>query len=67
MGIVKIENKNNIIVSTSHRMNIYGASLPPPLLTNGSAGVILQFIVVWNVGSMSPKLPYILERRSTGI
>ena len=36
-------------MSTSHRMNIYGASLPPPALAGNSAGVILSFICVWNV------------------
>lgn len=43
------DNVANGQMSTSHRMNIYGASLPPPALAGNSAGVILQFICVWNV------------------
>lgn len=39
-------------MSTSLRLNIYGASLPPPNVgggVNNSAGVVLSFVVVWNV------------------
>lgn len=45
-------NQDNVLggqMSTSLRLNIYGASLPPPILAGNSAGVILSFITVWNV------------------
>ena len=45
-------NQDNITggqMSTSLRLNIYGASLPPPNLAGQSAGVILTFVCVWNI------------------
>lgn len=68
-------NKDNVSVntmSTNLRLNIYGASLPPPNVDGGnntSAGVILSFVVVWNViptPSYSDLLPldYNLEEQN---
>jgi hypothetical protein len=46
---VNNDNVANGQMSTSHRMNIYGNSLPTPNIAGGSAGVVLTFVSVWNV------------------
>ena len=51
LSFLKVNNDNITggQMSTAHRMNIYGASLPPPSLAGQSAGVILTFVCVWNI------------------
>ena len=46
---VNSDNTNEKLMSTSHRLNIYGMGLPPEVLTGRSAGVTLSYCAIYNV------------------
>lgn len=46
---VNSDNTGEKLMSTSHRLNIYGMGLPPEVLTGKAAGVTLTYCAIYNV------------------